>query len=305
MTSAERCYTRSVILECPSCRSRYDVGARPAGTQLRCRCGKFFTVPPPNEVAGALACPHCGAALSPEDASCPYCRAALALAACPRCFGRVFQGNGFCPHCGASIEEPAHAGPDGASQRLCPRCAPEAETHLTAHLVEDTLLDECQRCGGLWIDRPAFDRVVQDRERQSQLLAVNLDGSRGPEVAPGASEPGTAIPPVRYLPCPDCRVLMNRKNFGERSGVIIEVCKPHGIWFDRDQLSAALRFVMAGGLEESKRRHLEEVERKNSAAAAARVHDVSSSYETVWQAKGIGISDIGGIVVDALRHLFR
>jgi len=291
-----------MILECPSCRSRYDVAARPAGTHVRCRCGTVLTVPR-SEAVGALTCPNCGAALSPQDASCPYCRAALALAACPRCFGRVFRGTGFCPHCGTAIEEPAQAGPDGASPRICPRCLPEVENQLTAHLVGETLLDECHRCGGLWIDRPAFDRVVQDRQRQSKLLAVDLDGSSGFAAQPGAEGPGPAAPPLRYLPCPDCHVLMNRKNFGERSGVIIEVCKPHGIWFDRDQLSAALRFVMAGGLEETRRRHLEEFERERVARVT---HPATApSFQTVWQQKGIGFTDMGEIVLDAISQFFH
>ncbi len=261
-----------------------------------------MTVPPPTEVAG-LACPNCGAGLSTQDASCPYCRAALAIAACPRCFGRVFRGTGFCPHCGAPIDEPARASPDGANQRICPRCTPEIETALTAHLVGDTLLDECAHCGGLWVDRPAFDRVVADRERQSKLLAVDLDGAR----APTAFEQGAAVPPVRYLPCPDCHVLMNRKNFGDRSGVIIEICKPHGLWFDRDQLSAALRFVMSGGLEETRRRRLEELEHQRAAATAAPPvqHFGNSAYKTVWQNKGVGLSDVGEIVLEALGHFFR
>jgi Zn-finger nucleic acid-binding protein len=292
-----------MILECPGCHSRYDSGGRPAGTDIRCRCGRSFPVPPPDESAGSLDCPNCGAALSPADPSCPYCRTALALAACPRCFGRVFRGNHFCPHCGAGIDEPAHATAEGASQRSCPRCLPEVETKLTAHLVGDTLLDECQTCGGLWVDRAAFDRVVEDRGRQSTLLAVNLDGSRDQGGATGPAASGTAVPPVRYLPCPDCRVLMNRKNFGERSGVIVEVCKPHGIWFDRDELSAALRFVMAGGLEETRRRHLEEIARQRSAARPVSARN--PAYNLALHAKGIGFIDAAQMVFDALRHFFH
>ncbi|MHB1847362.1 MAG: hypothetical protein ACYCWW_21265, partial [Deltaproteobacteria bacterium] len=59
----------------------------------------------------------------------------------------------------------------------------------------------------------------------------------------------------------DCGVFINRNNFGERSGVIIEICKGHGLWFDRDQLGRAVRFVLAGGLEETKRRQLAELDR--------------------------------------------
>jgi len=287
-----------MILECPGCHLRYDVGARPAGTRARCRCGTAFTVPRPTEITSAFTCPQCGALASPDDPACRYCRTTLTLAACPRCFARVFQGYGFCPHCGAHIDEPAHATTEGASLRLCPRCQP-TEVHLTAHLVEGTLLDECLRCGGLWIDRSAFERLIADRDRLAALI------SEGVGVAP-ALEARPADPvalEVRYLACPDCRVFMNRKNFGDRSGVILEVCKPHGLWFDRDQLSQALRFVMAGGLEESKRRSLQkldtELERKR-AAGLPPVMDLGSIGQPHW----IDLAELREAFFGALRHLF-
>ena len=34
--------------------------------------------------------------------------------------------------------------------------------------------------------------------------------------------------------------MMNRQNFGRRSGVIIDVCKGHGVWFEPGELSAVL-----------------------------------------------------------------
>jgi hypothetical protein len=43
---------------------------------------------------------------------------------------------------------------------------------------------------------------------------------------------------------------MNRKNFGAHSGIIVDVCREHGTWFDGDELAAALEFVRAGGLVE-------------------------------------------------------
>jgi Zn-finger nucleic acid-binding protein len=41
---------------------------------------------------------------------------------------------------------------------------------------------------------------------------------------------------------------MNRANFGRVSGVIIDVCRPHGAWFDRGELGAIRRFLRSGGL---------------------------------------------------------
>jgi Zn-finger nucleic acid-binding protein len=42
---------------------------------------------------------------------------------------------------------------------------------------------------------------------------------------------------------------MNRANFARCSGVIVDLCKKHGIWFDRDELSRIIEFINKGGLE--------------------------------------------------------
>jgi len=41
---------------------------------------------------------------------------------------------------------------------------------------------------------------------------------------------------------------MNRMNFARCSGVIVDVCKQHGTWFDRDELSRIVEFIRGGGL---------------------------------------------------------
>jgi Zn-finger nucleic acid-binding protein len=53
---------------------------------------------------------------------------------------------------------------------------------------------------------------------------------------------------VRYRPCPGCGLLMNRKNFGGTSGVILDVCSLHGSFFDRGELPRVLEFARRGGL---------------------------------------------------------
>jgi Zn-finger nucleic acid-binding protein len=47
---------------------------------------------------------------------------------------------------------------------------------------------------------------------------------------------------------------MTRRNFGGNSGVIIDVCRSHGVWFDRGELPRVLAFVEAGGLELARKR---------------------------------------------------
>jgi hypothetical protein len=43
---------------------------------------------------------------------------------------------------------------------------------------------------------------------------------------------------------------MSRKNFGAHSGIVVDVCRDHGTWFDGGELAAALEYVRAGGLED-------------------------------------------------------
>jgi hypothetical protein len=60
--------------------------------------------------------------------------------------------------------------------------------------------------------------------------------------------------------------MMTRRNFGGASGVVVDVCGPHGIWFDVGELPTVLSFVESGGLAAARRRELEEAERKQRAA---------------------------------------
>ncbi len=61
------------------------------------------------------------------------------------------------------------------------------------------------------------------------------------------------VPPereVHYAWCPECQKTMARMNFGGHSGIVVDVCREHGTWFDRGELEASLGFVRAGGIEE-------------------------------------------------------
>ena len=52
---------------------------------------------------------------------------------------------------------------------------------------------------------------------------------------------------------------MNRINFARCSGVIVDICKGHGIWFDRDELSRIVEFIRDGGLEAARERDKAEI----------------------------------------------
>ncbi len=146
----------------------------------------------------------------------------------------MFRGSKHCPRCGAAAVAPESA--EGIL-RQCPRC----RIKLNPLELGKTNLNECPRCEGLWVDVGSFEKICADREQQSAVL--------GNAVTAAAS---TEVSKVKYVPCPDCSQLMNRMNFARCSGVIVDVCKRHGSWFDRNEISRIIEFIRGGGLQHSR-----------------------------------------------------
>lgn len=115
---------------------------------------------------------------------------------------------------------------------------------MGAVAVGAVTLDECRACGGLFVDKPAFERICSEREQQ----AVVLQSLATPRAL--ASAPRTD----RYWPCPDCGQLMNRQNFARISGVVLDVCRDHGVWFNHGELTRLVQFIREGGLGRARER---------------------------------------------------
>jgi Zn-finger nucleic acid-binding protein len=117
--------------------------------------------------------------------------------------------------------------------------------------IGQTAVLECAACFGLWLDTNSFEKICADREQQAAVLGAPSHAASG-TVSTGST--------VKYVPCPTCSQLMNRMNFARCSGVIIDLCKKDGVWFDRDELRRIVEFVRDGGLEVSRSREKAELE---------------------------------------------
>ena len=51
---------------------------------------------------------------------------------------------------------------------------------------------------------------------------------------------------------------MHRRNFGRKSGVIVDQCRAHGFWFDARELEAVLSWIRDGGDRVADRQREEE-----------------------------------------------
>lgn len=238
----------------------------------------------------------CGAAASSDATRCEHCGARLATVACPSCFGMIFAGAKFCSHCGAKVER---VEVESDKAELCPRC----KIDLNAVMIGKNNLRECPQCEGIWVDVDSFNQICADREEQSAVLGA---ASSLPTDLTGAFEV------VRYLPCPVCRELMHRVNFAHCSHVIVDVCKPHGTWFDKDELRRIVEFIRAGGLEKARMMEIQELEQQRRALQSEKMsgshYDSGSTWPsgsdwpgTKYDAWDLGISAAASLVKHWLR----
>lgn len=239
-------------------------------------------------MVSTLNCPACGAP-SPGAAAarCDYCGSALTVTACPSCFGPMFAGMQFCPHCGAKGSRVLE---EDAASVACPGC----KSDMKAVRVGTTSFHECPSCAGSWLLAESFTQLCTNREDRGAVAAMV-----GPTAGGNVRTVGGA---VRYVQCPACKKTMNRQNFGRRSGVVIDVCKGHGVWFDHGELQSVLAFVDAGGLEKARRVDQEltqeEHRRIDRAMADARAESAhAGGFRSRYE-------ESEGLLSEALRMLF-
>jgi Zn-finger nucleic acid-binding protein len=158
----------------------------------------------------------------------------------------MFIGSKHCPHCGAAAGQTTAA---ELSVLKCPRC----KTKMASITLGAMAMRECETCAGLWVEVAEFEKICADREQQSAVL-----GAASP--APAHQLPSGDQDRICYVPCPQCSQLMNRINFARCSGVIVDVCKGHGTWFDQDELSGIVQFIRGGGLEAGRQKERREIE---------------------------------------------
>jgi Zn-finger nucleic acid-binding protein len=242
-----------VLVACPECARQFDASGRPLGSRFRCLCGRQLAVAAQQaHDAAVIRCSSCGAPREQGAAACAFCAGDFTLherelhTICPACMARVSDRARYCHHCAT----PLLAEPLGPlTKHSCPACGDGV--FLTSRSLGDDAIPilECQRCAGLWLGRQAFS-VVMDRARRDSRTEDDREARRP---APLQRQSGAL-----YRPCPECGVLMHRRNYGRRSGVIVDSCTEHGIWFDARELDELLLWVRRGGEAATLRRQEEE-----------------------------------------------
>ncbi|MEM6731552.1 MAG: zf-TFIIB domain-containing protein [Myxococcota bacterium] len=258
--------------------------------------------------AKVVRCSSCGGPRHGQEPDCAYCGASFTLiekdlhVICPTCFTRISSHAKFCHSCATPIVVEQELGEE--SELRCPVCEGGAEG--PPRLVSRSLgpsqaaVLECPSCLGIWISHGLFERAVRHNQQQgftaatgavrptsSKVHAVKMRKQQGP----------------MYRKCPECSTVMNRQNYARRSGIIIDLCPQHGIWFDAEELEAILEWLRDGGDSDRIQRHTNDAPAVPPDSGFSKPNLVDSSH-------GMGRSMVDGadvvdLVSDLLFQLFR
>lgn len=147
-----------------------------------------------------------------------------------------------CPFCGGentrkvTVENP-----------ICPVCNKE----LKKETYRDVELDICPNCSGIWLDAGDF-----------KILTSERDTYKDEDIPREVYLKKPIEPKVQYKKCVRCGRIMNRKMYKKISGVIIDICRDHGVWLDSGELEKVRIFIANGGLEEYQE-HMDRMIEKN------------------------------------------
>lgn len=231
-------------------------------------------------------CINCGAPLPPKSIVCPYCNTRNDV-----------DLKGLHKH---RVE-------DAESERICPRCDKPLQT-IDLKLEGKFLIERCTDCLGLFFDPGELETLLD----KSVSKVFHIDSEQLDTISKLRRHEDY---PVTYIQCPVCRKLMNRLNFGTRSGVIVDKCKEHGIWLDGGELRHLMEWMKAGGkildqqkqleMERLKRQKAERKLRDTSIQSSGAISPDYSSFDDYGYGTYGGGSDLLGTISRVVSKLFR
>jgi Zn-finger nucleic acid-binding protein len=144
---------------------------------------------------------------------------------------------------------------------------------------------ECDSCSGLFVPHETFE-MMQDASERVILSTQRAQAGRL-EIEKTIS----------YVKCPVCRTLMNRKNFAGMSGVIVDICGYHGVWFDAGELGKIMDFVAKGGLLKAREKEQQEKLREYEQQMRLRTNEALMSGSNIHSGMFDPVSHVGGLAL--------
>jgi len=294
-----------ILAACKKCSTQFDVTGHKPAESFHCICGARVQVPEPKvHDAKLVRCGSCGGSRG-DGLNCEFCNARFSTidkgwgSMCPGCFCRLPNDAAFCVDCGIKINPQKL---DAVrSDMPCPRCT----APLQKRTLEGLGIFECAGCAGLWLPADTFECICKNKEAMTAVArGAGMTGAKRMRFEMSSEEK------VKYIPCPACKSLMNRRNFGGISGVIMDTCRHCGVWLDDKELGLIVRFIDAGGMDKSRdaeKRHREHTEKMRTKVPPS----LSGAPMTFWEPKcdalDLAVTVLPGLIraVGMLAKAFR
>ncbi len=188
-------------------------------------------------------CANCGAPLPPKSNICQFCQTVNDVDL--RAIGGGVKGP--------------------QTNRACPRCTAPMIS-VCVHAGEKLYIERCRKCLGIFFDPGELDGLLD----ASVTPANDVDYHRLQMLVEQERQVGNHDDTVKYIKCPVCLKLMNRRSYGARAGVIVDECRDHGVWLDGGELGQLFKWMKAGGRELDQQRKIAELKEAERQARRAK-----------------------------------
>lgn len=166
------------------------------------------------------------------------------MANCSNCSAPLPQNSIRCDYCGSRNDVDLkgvhyYTTHEADSTRTCPRCNIPLKT-IDLKLDGKFLIERCDECLGLFFDPGELEALLE--ATVANVFVIDRSRLGNVNIAMRPNDYG-----ISYVKCPVCSTIMNRVNFGTKSGVIVDRCKAHGVWLDGGELRPLFEWMKAGG----------------------------------------------------------
>jgi Zn-finger nucleic acid-binding protein len=210
---------------------------------------------------------------------------------CTNCSAPLPANSIKCAYCGSKNDLDLkgvhyHTTTEPEQPRICPRCNVALKT-IDLQLQGTFLVERCDQCLGIFFDPGELEALLDATVTNVYTINRTQLNSLNELRAEGYS--------ISYVKCPVCSQLMNRANYGTRSGVIVDRCKEHGVWLDGGELRQLAEWMKAGGklLAEEEQRQKDADQARELRRAQAQVPLGGGGYPA---------GDDGGLFGGTMRH---
>jgi Zn-finger nucleic acid-binding protein len=227
------------------------------------------------------------------------------MANCTNCSAPLPSNSNVCEYCNTRNDTDLkgihrYTTHELESSRTCPRCTISLRT-IDLRINGKFLIERCDQCLGLFFDPEELEALLEATVsnvfdiHRSKLDDINNHMSRDAFT-------------VSYIKCPVCSELMNRVNFGTKSGVIVDRCRDHGVWLDGGELRHLFEWMKAGGkllVQEREEQLRKESEREKERAQRKSQGDWQGTENPVFDQYGGTLRnsdpDLFELVLKAIR----